>query len=108
MPNWSFAMKKSLVPLMLLVFVCSAHASEEASLQDMILVSKMAGVCGVMQQMASFQSTTKMPGGSEFIERFWRTEFARLGKTQETFFKECEGSIAAYNQLWQASEQLKK
>lgn len=86
----------------------SAHASEESSLQDMLLVSKMAGVCGVMQQMAAFQSTTKMSGGSEFIERFWRTEFARLGKSQETFFKECEGSIAAYNQLWSASEQLQK
>ena len=86
----------------------SAHANEESSLQDMLLVSKMTGVCGVMQQMAAFQSSTKMSGGSEFIERFWRTEFARLGKSQETFFKECEDSIAAYNQLWHASEQLKK
>ncbi len=101
-------MKILLFPFFVLGFACSAHASEESSLQDMILVSKMAGVCGVMQQMASFQSTTKMPGGSEFIERFWRTEFARLGKSQETFFKECEGSIAAYNQLWQESEQLQK
>jgi hypothetical protein len=100
-------MKNFLVSLVVLGFVCSAHASEDLSLQDMILVSKMTGVCGVMQQMAAFQSVTKMPGGSEFIERFWRTEFSRLGKSQETFFKECEGSIAAYNQLWHASEQLK-
>ena len=58
--------------------------------------------------MASFQSATRMPGGSEFTERFWRTEFARLGKTQEIFFEECEGSIATYNQLWQALEPSKK
>jgi hypothetical protein len=77
----------------------SANAGDEASMQDMLLVSKMTGACGVMQQMAAFQSSTEMPGGSEFIKRFWQTEFARLGKSQETFLKECEGSIAAYNQL---------
>lgn len=86
----------------------SANAGDEASIQDMLLVSKMTGVCGVMQQMAAFQSSTKIPGGSEFTKRFWQTEFARLGKSQETFLKECEGSIAAYNQLWQASEELQK
>jgi hypothetical protein len=74
----------------------------------MILVSKMAGVCGVMQQMAAFQKSTKMPGGNEFIVRFWQTEFTRLGKSQETFLRECEGSIAAYYRLWQVSEQLNK
>jgi hypothetical protein len=101
-------MKSYIAPLIALALTGTAHAEGEASLQDMILVSKMAGVCGVMQQMATFQETTQMPGGNEFIERFWKTEFARLGKSQATFFKECESSIAIYNQLWQASEKLEK
>ncbi|MFM5646352.1 hypothetical protein [Aeromonas caviae] len=105
--------ERSMKTLKFLTFILvfantSANAGDEASIQDMLLVSKMTGICGVMQQMAAFQSSTKMPSGSEFIKRFWQTEFARLGKSQETFLKECEGSIAAYNQLWQASEELQK
>lgn len=101
-------MKIALVALSLLTLHFPARASEEKSVQDLMLVSKMTGVCGVMQQMGAFQSSTQMPGGAEFIERFWKKEFARLGKTQAQFFKECETSIALYTQLWAASEPAKK
>lgn len=96
-------MRKFCIALLLSCMCLQATSSENKSMQDLMLVSKVAGVCGVMQQMAQFQSSTKMPGGAEFTERFWKTEFARLGKTQAQFFKECEESIAIYNQLWEAS-----
>lgn len=92
----------------LVIFAPAQAANDSPSLQDIILVSKMTGVCGVMQQMAAFQQATKMPGGNEFIARFWRTEFARLAKSQETFLKECEGSISAYGQLLKLSEETGK
>lgn len=89
-------------------FTANANDGKGKSALDLMMVSKMTGVCGVMQQMASFQSSTQMSGGNEFIARFWRTEFARLGISQETFLKECKESIATYNQLWQSFEQLEK
>lgn len=64
----------------------------------------MSGVCGVMQQMVAFQQTTKMRSGDEFIARYWQTEFARLGKSQEAFIRKCEGSISAYDKFWRLSE----
>jgi hypothetical protein len=85
-----------------------AQSNENKSVQDLMVLSKFTGVCGVMQQMGLFQTTTKMTGGAEFIERFWKTEFARLGKSQAQFFKECEESIALYTQLWEASEPEKR
>ena len=95
-------MKIIAIALLLTSMSLQVPATESKSVQDLMLVSKVAGVCGVMQQMAQFQSATKMPGGADFIERFWRTEFARLGKSQAQFFKECEESIALYTQLWEA------
>jgi len=74
--------------------------SNATDIQDILTISKMTGACGVMQQMVAFQASTNMKGGDEFIDRFWRTELARIGKTQEAFLKECEGSIAAYERIW--------
>lgn len=90
-----------------LVFGVAATVSAQAAdvggdLQEILAISKTAGVCGVMQQMVAFQSTTKMPGGDEFIVRFWTTEFARLGKSQEQFIRECELAIARYDAYWKA------
>ena len=81
-----------------LVLLTDGHTYGDEQ-QCLALASKVAGVCGVMQQMATFQKSTQMPGGDKFIERFWKTEFARLGKSQETFFRECEGAIAIYDKI---------
>jgi hypothetical protein len=101
-------MRKSLILLLFATISVAPMAKEENPAHDLMLVSKMAGVCGVMQQMAAFQKTTKMPGGAEFIERFWRTELARLGKSQAQFFKECEQSIEIYGQYTAAFDAPKK
>lgn len=94
-------MRKLTIALALLLSF-PATAGDSSAIQHLALVSKFAGVCGVMQQMAAFQRTTQMPGGAQFIERFWKTEFARLGKTQATFFRECEAAIAAYGEITEA------
>lgn len=101
-------MKIAIIILTYFIFSLPVSAAEEKTIQDLMLISKFTGVCGVMQQMGAFQSSTKMPGGAQFIERFWKAEFARLGKTQEQFFQECEASIATYTNLWAASETEKK
>lgn len=90
------------------VLAWPASAGDASIVQDMALASKFAGVCGVMQQMATFQKSTQMPGGDQFIERFWKTEFARLGKSQETFLRECEGAIAIYDKIMAAQNAPKK
>lgn len=100
--------RKSFILLLLAVISATSMAKEENPAIDLMLVSKMTGVCGVMQGMAAFQKTTQMPGGSEFIERFWRTEFARLGKSQTQFLKECEQSMEMYRKYTAALEQDKQ
>ena len=83
-----------------LVLTCAplAHAKDDNPALDLMVISKMTGVCGVMFQMAEFQKSTQMPGGANFVARFWKTEFARLGKTQEQFLNECKVSISTYDQ----------
>lgn len=103
--------RKSFRPHALLLIVAAgatAEANEGNAALDLMLISKMAGVCGVLQQMAAFQKSTQMPGGAEFVERFWRTEFARLGQSQDQFFRECEQSIDIYSKYTAALEQEKK
>lgn len=101
-------MRKPFILLLLATISVTSMAKEENPAIDLMLVSKMAGVCGVMQQMAAFQKANQMPGGAEFVERFWRTEFARLGKSQAQFFKECEQSMEMYSKYTAALEQGKK
>lgn len=38
---------------------------------DMLVTAKVAGMCGTFKQMFAFQEATQMPGGDEFIERFF-------------------------------------
>jgi hypothetical protein len=49
------------------------------------------------------QKTTKMPGGDEFVVRFWSVEAARLGMTVEQLSQRCNESVAAYGTLWDAA-----
>nr|WP_294971551.1 hypothetical protein [uncultured Pseudomonas sp.] len=100
-------MKRRSIVAVTLLFVGSASAGDNV-VQDMMVVSKMTGACGIAQQMAEFQRTTQMPGGDEFVARFWKTEFARLGVTQEEYIKNCEKSFELYSNYWKTSETLGK
>lgn len=99
------------VLLLILSFSISWSADnneKNASPQDLMIVSKVAGMCGTLRQMAIFQESTKMPGGDEFVVRFLHTEMARLGWTEETFFKNCEGSASTYDLYMNGFEQMEK
>ena len=50
--------------------------------------------------MASFQESTKMPGGDEFLLRFLATEQARLGMSPQEFLKACQKSISTYTDYY--------
>ena len=47
-----------------------------------------------------------MPGGNKFMHRFWSTEFARLGKTQEQFISECTSSTQIYEKYIEMMEEV--
>ena len=79
-------------------------AQDELSSQGILSVAKMAGACGILDSMIQMQKTTKMPGGDEFVVRFWSVEAARLGMTVEQLSQQCDESIAAYGRLWDAAE----
>jgi hypothetical protein len=90
-------------------FASPAQADTDTlDVQGLMVISKMTGICGVLSQMVQFQETTKMPGGAEFIARFWNTEFARLDMPRETFLKNCKGSISAYDRLRETLETLEQ
>ncbi|KZN61527.1 hypothetical protein [Pseudoalteromonas luteoviolacea] len=90
-------LKLSVILLSTISFGAYSSNDDTAPLIEMLIIDKHTGACGMIQQMASFQSSTKMEGGAEFIQRFVNTEAARLGKTSNEFIKECEESIARYS-----------
>lgn len=49
----------------------SSHAGEDSALREMLVIGKMPGACGILDPMIHFQDTTEMPGGEEFVARFW-------------------------------------
>jgi hypothetical protein len=63
----------------------------------MMVVAKATGMCGVFSQMVSFQQSTKMSGGDEFIVRFLTTEAVRLGYTLDSFMAQCPSVVEKYN-----------
>lgn len=97
-----------LLALAVTVMLVGSANAEDNVVHDMMVVSKMAGACGVAQQMANFQRTTQMPGGDEFVARFWKMEFARLGVTQKEYITNCERSFELYKNYWDTAEAANK
>ncbi len=83
-------------------------AKDKLSMQDILSVAKMTGACGILQAQSAFQANTKLEGGDKFVERFWSTEAARLGKTPDQYIKDCQASITAYESMWKLSNQKEK
>lgn len=81
-----------------------SHAADDLSPQRLLSIAKMAGACGVLDSMIQLQKTTKLPGGDEFVTRFWSVEAARLGYSVQQLSDTCNSSIEAYNRLWSAAE----
>lgn len=91
------------IALALLVAVSGATAQSELSPRHLLSVAKMAGACGILDSMIQLQKTTKLPGGDDFVVRFWSTEAARLGMTVQQLSDTCSRSIATYDRLWSAA-----
>jgi hypothetical protein len=89
--------------LIITILFSSMVASEEKSDDDMsaviemMVVAKATGMCGVLSQLVSFQQTTKMSGGDDFVVRFLNTEAARLGHTMESLIGQCPSVVEKYN-----------
>lgn len=93
-------MKSLLIGLLCsLTLSCFAQDSSD-DLDEVItlfVAAKTTGACGVIQQMMTFQESTKMAGGDEFIARFINTEMARLNITLPDFLRDCQTAIKKYN-----------
>ena len=85
------------VVLVSTLLAAGAQADEDLKPSEMLSIAKVTGLCGAMQQLVAFQSATKMPGGDEFVVRFYKTELARLGTNQEAFTAQCVSVTNTYN-----------
>lgn len=96
--------KMYILILLSFVLVISNACAENIQGQEALAISKMAGACGILSSMGYFQKTTKIPGGDEFIERFWAAEAARLGFSNQEYIDNCSKAIEIYDALWNAME----
>ncbi|MNE27075.1 hypothetical protein D3C76_845550 [compost metagenome] len=85
----------------LMFFGANAWAEKTANqtMLEALVAAKFSGGCGIISQMNAFQMSTKMPGGSEFLERFLNTEAARLGITPPQYVEQCRKTADLY-QSW--------
>jgi len=89
-------------------WVTTARAQDDLNVQSLMAIAKMSGACGILDSQLTFQQTTKLPGGDEFVVRFWRVEATRLGLAMQEYSDRCDQAIAAYDRLWKASEPILK
>jgi hypothetical protein len=92
-------MKYLLIVLLTLMCFSSASYANQDELNQALAIAKLTGACGVVAQMINLQNMTKLEGGDEFIDRFLKTELARLDISIEQYNKQCTDSVEAYNKL---------
>ncbi len=80
------------------------RADDLDTVQGVLALSKFTGTCGILDSMISFQNATQMPGGDEFVSRFWTTEATRLGISMQQYIDRCNESVDMYNKIWKAAE----
>lgn len=85
-----------------------ATTQNELSAQGKLATAKFAGACGILDSMINVQKTTGIPGGDDFVTRFWAVEAARLGLSVKSLSDRCDQSVIAYEKLWKASELARK
>lgn len=81
-----------------------ADKSDSESGLELLATAKMSGACGVLGQMVSFQESTKMAGGTQFLNRFMTTEAARLGFTLDQYVANCRAIHEKYQVIYDALE----
>lgn len=95
---------RRLAILALLLAPATFAKNSDLSGRGILAIAKMAGACGIMDSLIQFQKTTGMPGGDEFVTRFWAVESARLGKSLQDYSAQCDAAISAYERIWNAQE----
>jgi len=86
----------------------AVHAQEKMEPQAILATAKIAGACGILDEMIDFQRKTKLPGGDEFVSRFWLAESARRGMTVKEVSDQCNKAISIYDSLWKAAQSPKQ
>jgi len=81
-----------------------AQAAKEVPAQTILATAKFTGACGILDSLILFQQTTKMPGGDEFVARFWQTEAARLGTSVQEMSEQCNRAARVYDTLWKSTK----
>jgi len=97
-------MLKLFFSLTLVLFSFRAEAADQLEPQAVLAIAKIAGSCGILDEMLTFQKKTRMKGGEAFVERFWETEAARRGVTVKQMSDDCDHAINSYNTLWKSME----
>ena len=68
-------------------------------------LSKLAGACGILDSLITFQTTTNFEQGKEFVFRFWSVEASRLGlESAEDLMQLCLETVPKYDALRNAYE----
>lgn len=95
---------KALLILPILVSAL-AHAEESCfSVSEVRMVTgKAHGACGILYSTLQFQKTTDMPGGDDFLLRYWTTEAARLGMSLEEYAAQCAQVAENYRGLFESA-----
>ncbi|WP_019528469.1 hypothetical protein [Dasania marina] len=64
--------------------------------RELMVIGKMSGACGIFKLQIQFQENTGLDGGSKFVERFWRSEAAKLGMSLEEYATQCHDTLKKY------------
>jgi predicted outer membrane protein len=89
-----------LAVFLLLLLPSISYADTNGADLKVLATAKIAGACGILDSMISFQKTTKMPGGDEFVSRFWSVEAARLGISVQELAQRCDKAVVMYDHMW--------
>jgi len=75
----------------------TTESMNETNASGILAIAKYAGMCGILDSQMRFQKETAMPGGEEFLERFWIMESARQGLSIIELAEKCNQSVGMYN-----------
>ena len=100
-PFFAHLMRVFFLVLLVLISTSGYPENDESSGaefgQELLSIGKLSGACGIFKLQIEFQENTKLEGGEKFIERFWTTEAARLGKSLEGYAAACHQAVSGYS-----------
>jgi hypothetical protein len=73
--------------------------AQDVTVREIIASTKFAGTCATLLSAANFAEKTNMPGGREFVQRFWANEAARAGETPQSLLSACRDAFSVYSRI---------